>query len=89
MRCAAQVDYFRRADVRKALHVSPLAFEWDVCSSHISYNYYAPTMAPLYQKVCRIYHITPYHIISYHIMPHTTCRVPHTYIPPYPLTNGD
>jgi len=47
----ASTDYFGRADVRAALHVSPKANEWDVCSQVVHYEQYARTVAPIYESL--------------------------------------
>lgn len=46
---SAPVAYFQRADVRAALHVSPLATQpWDVCSTLVNYTQYAFSVRDLY-----------------------------------------
>lgn len=44
------VTYFNRPDVRAALHVRADAPEWDVCSQHLAYTQYAPSVLPLYRS---------------------------------------
>lgn len=41
---SAAETYFRREDVRAALHVGGGGFEWSVCSGHINYTQYAPSV---------------------------------------------
>lgn len=47
---SAPVAYYRRQDVRQALHVREESFEWDVCSPHIQFQGYLPSMAPYYHQ---------------------------------------
>jgi len=44
-------NYLNQASVLSALHISNSSFAWDVCSSHISYVQYAPTMLTVYPQL--------------------------------------
>lgn len=45
--------YMAQAAVKAAIHASNHTFPWDVCSQHINYVQYLPTMVPIYQQLLK------------------------------------
>eukprot|EP01104_Vermistella_antarctica_P004151 TRINITY_DN14657_c0_g1_i1.p1 TRINITY_DN14657_c0_g1~~TRINITY_DN14657_c0_g1_i1.p1 ORF type:complete len:524 (-),score=79.05 TRINITY_DN14657_c0_g1_i1:84-1544(-) len=48
---AKEVQYMTSSSLLSALNVSVNSFQWDVCSSHINYTQYAPSMFPYYHAL--------------------------------------